>query len=144
MEDTLMKLRVSQSLLFIFAASAFASLATAAPLYVGTQQGCNAGIITTDPNFRGCTTAPYGSTGPQRYSRIALFSGVTPGVNAGIVSTYPDFLGGASRFIDYSLLNGDRTKPLYSGATEGCNWGYVTNDPNFLGCDTSFIGYANP
>lgn len=144
MEGALMKLRVSQSLLSGVATIAFASFASASPLYVGTQQGCNEGIVGTDPNLMGCTTAPYGNTGPRRYSTVPLFSGLTPGVNAGMVSTHPDFLGGRTRFIDYALLNGDPSKRLYVGTTADCNQGFVTNDPNFLGCETAFIGYANP
>lgn len=105
-----MKLRVMQLLLVAFATCAFAPIASAtSALYVGTQPGCNLGIIGTDPNLLGCTTAPYGSTGPQRYSRTPLWSGLTPGVNAGLVSTHPDFLGGATRFIEYALLMGDVT-----------------------------------
>lgn len=92
----------------------------------------------------GCATTPYGHTGPQRYSRTALFSGLTAGVNAGLVTIQPDFLGGRTRFIDYALLMGDLSKPLYVGTTPDCNHGYVTNNPNFRGCETAFIGYANP
>jgi hypothetical protein len=143
MEDRLMKLRATESLLFVLASCTVASLAVANPLYVGTQPACNLGIVTTDPALFGCTTMRYGSTGPQRYQVVALFSGLTPGVNAGIVSTYPNFLGGTTRFINYSVLNGDPTKPLYTGAVQGCNFGYITNDPNFRGCATSSIGYAN-
>lgn len=102
------------------------------------------GIVTTDPNLMSCATAPYGNTGPQRYSTVPLFSGLAPGVNAGLVSTHPDFLGGTTRFINYALLNGDPGKPLYVGKAADCNQGFVTNDPNFRGCETAFIGYANP
>lgn len=144
LEDTDMKVRVVPALLFSIATCAFASIASAAStLFVGTTPGCNQGIVTTDPNLMGCSTAPYGNPGPQRYSTVALFSGLTPGVNAGLVSTYPDFLGGTTRFIGYAVLNGDPTKRLYGGAVEGCNKGYISNDPNFRGCATSFIGYAN-
>jgi hypothetical protein len=143
LEGTHMKFRTLSVLLFVVVTSAWAAAASASGLYVGTQPGCNEGIVTTDPNLMGCSTAPYGSPGPQRYSTIALFSGLTPGVNAGLVSTYPDFLGGTTRFIGYAVLNGDPTKRLYGGAVEGCNKGYISNDPNFRGCATSFIGYAN-
>ncbi len=142
-EETQMKLRLIQLLMFLAGTSALASIASATPLYVGIEPGCNLDIVTTDPNLMGCPTAPYGHTGPQRYSTVPLFSGLTAGVNAGLVSTYPDFLGGTTRFINYALLMGDPTKRLYSGAVEGCNRGYITSNPNFRGCATSFIGYAN-
>ncbi len=34
------------------------------PLYVGTQGGCNAGVVSTNPTHLDCTGAPLGMTAP--------------------------------------------------------------------------------
>jgi hypothetical protein len=112
------------------------------PLYVGTQAECNAGIVTVDPAFRRCATAPLGATlgdGGDR-GETALYVVLAPRDAAGVVTTNPHHLGGQTRPIGFLAPRGSAGAPLYVGTGQECNAGVVSSNPRHLGCATAAIG----
>ena len=114
-------------------------------LYVGSQQGCNAGVVTNSSRHLNCATTPIGSTvGRERSGGGApIYVGTTAGLNAGVVTTASNHLGGRTREIGYLLRSGGRQR-LYVGTQPGCNAGIVTTSSNHLNCSTQEIGSTAP
>lgn len=116
--------------------------AGATPLYVGTQADCNAGIVTVDPAFRHCATAPLGATlgGGGGGGETALYVVLAPRAAAGVVTTNPHHLDGTTRPIGFLAPRGAAGAPLYVGTGQECNAGVVSSNPSHLGCSTAPIG----
>jgi hypothetical protein len=101
------------------------------PLYVGAQPGCNGGVVTVDPGYKGCATTPIGATvGQQSGSAGLLYAG-----RDGTVTTSPG--GQPIGYLVPAQAGGTR---LYVGTQPGCNAGVVTNNPSHLNCATAGIG----
>jgi hypothetical protein len=116
-------------------------------LYVGTGS-CNAGEITIDSRFKGCSTRAIGFTVNGRAANESnvlteLFVG-NEIINKNIVSNNPRFLGGEN------LSIGFLTNRSSSGATKvyrgikPCSDGTATLHSQFGGCRTVFLGYSTP
>ncbi|MCJ2013198.1 hypothetical protein [Methylobacterium sp. J-076] len=121
-----------------------AAHAAGTPLYVGMATGCNAGIVTVDPGFRHCATAPVGVALSARTSpaEVALYAGAARGPAADIVTTNPHHLGGATRPIGFLAPAGAPGTPLFVGTKPGCNAGVVSTNPAHLGCPGTPVGAA--
>jgi hypothetical protein len=101
------------------------------PLYVGAQPGCNAGIVTVDPGYKGCATTPIGATVGQQSGSAGLLYAARDGT----VTTSPG--GQPIGYLVPAQAGGTR---LYVGSQPGCNAGVVTNNPSHLNCATAGIG----
>mgnify|MGYP001142807907 CR=1 FL=1 len=119
-------------------------------LYVGTQGGVNAGVVTVDQSYLGSATKVIGypiddaSAVPAGNFKQA-FVGVTPGVNQGVVSRDPNYAGGATTTIGFVSLDPvPQGQRLEVGMVPGCNDGQVSTDVNTKGCATQFFGYLLP
>lgn len=121
---------------------AAASVAPGTPLFVGTKPDCNAGIVTVDPGFRHCATAPLGTTAgaADGRDRTALYVGVAPAAAVGIVTTNPHHLNGTTRPIGFLASVGTAGTPLYVGTGQDCNAGVVSTNPRHLDCPAAPIG----
>lgn len=117
-------------------------------LYVGTQGGVNAGVVTTNENHVGGTTKILGYTVDDVSAQpsgafVEVFVGNTGGVNDGVVTPDTNHAGGSTRSIGYlsknAVTNGTR---LYVGEVANCNAGVLTISTKHLGCATHFVGYA--
>ncbi|MES0039677.1 hypothetical protein NKJ74_31400 [Mesorhizobium sp. M0046] len=134
----------------IFMANEASALEKKQLLYVGTQAGCNEGIITLDQNFLNCTTAKFGYTIDDADAKpegnfIELFAGVTPTKNDGYVSPDRNHKNGATTSIGFlsvpAIPHGVR---LYSGSQSDCNDGEATPNNMHKNCTTRELGYALP
>lgn len=113
-------------------------------LYVGTQGGCNAGEVTIDPAYKGCATAPVGSTLARRGSPadVPVYVGTAAGLDAGLVTGNPHHLDAGTRPIGYLAPAGSAGTPLYLGTQAGCNAGVVSTNPAHLDCRGVPLGVA--
>ncbi|MGU3540439.1 hypothetical protein [Methylobacterium sp. A54F] len=115
--------------------------APATALYVGMQGGCNAGVVTTEPAYKGCATAPIGATvGAEGVHGPAVYAGITAGLNAGVVSSNPRHLGGDSRPIGFLRPAGSGGTPVFIGLQPNCNAGVASTNPAHLNCRSAPIG----
>ena len=114
-------------------------------LYVGTQGGCNAGEVTIDPGYKGCATAPVGSTLAQRSSPAdaPVYVGTAAGLDAGLVTNNPRHLDADTRSIGFLAPSGSGGTPLYVGTQGGCNAGVVSTNPAHLDCRGAPLGAAS-
>jgi hypothetical protein len=85
-----------------------AARAPGVALYVGTEQGCNAGEVTIDPGYKGCATAPIGATLAQQTSPAdaPVYAGTAAGLDAGLVTNNPRHLDAGTRPIGYLAAAG--------------------------------------
>ncbi|SFM22632.1 hypothetical protein [Methylobacterium pseudosasicola] len=113
-------------------------------LYVGTQQGCNAGEVTIDPGYKGCATAPIGATlaQPSSPADAPVYAGTAAGLDAGLVTNNPHHLDAGTRPIGYLAAAGPGGTPLYVGLQGGCNAGVVSTNPAHLNCRAAPLGLA--
>jgi hypothetical protein len=115
-------------------------------LFVGTAENCNAGIVTTDRNFRNCGTMPIGwsvkegSAASDRRER--LYVGVVADKNAGVVTTNPNHMNAATKPIGYATANKYGGRQLYVGTAPNCNEGEVAINNGHKGCNTREIGFT--
>ncbi|MEE7493068.1 hypothetical protein [Methylobacterium oryzae] len=128
------------------APAAQAEAARGVALFVGTQPGCNAGEVTVDPGYKGCATAPVGSTLARRTSPrdVAVYAGTAAGLDAGLVTNNPRHLDAGTRPIGFLAHVGSGGTPLYVGTQGGCNAGVVSSNPTHLGCRGTPLGEAAP
>ena len=113
-------------------------------LYVGTQARCNAGEVTIDPGYKGCATAPVGSTLAQRASPAdaPVYVGTAAGPDAGLVTGNPHHRDAGTRPIGFLAPPDSAGTPLYVGIQAGCNAGVVSTNPAHLGCRGVPLGAA--
>ena len=115
-------------------------------LFVGTAENCNAGIVTTDRNFRNCGTTPIGwsvkdgSAASDRRDR--LYVGAVADQNAGVVTTNPNHMNAATKPIGYATTNKYGGRQLHVGTAPNCNQGEVAINNGHKGCNTREIGYT--
>ncbi|MCJ2039273.1 hypothetical protein MKK55_10015 [Methylobacterium sp. J-059] len=121
-----------------------AEVATGVALFVGVEAGCNAGVVTVDPGYRGCATAPVGSTRslPTSSGDVAVFVGTAVGLDAGLVTSNPNHLNAGTRPIGFLTNVGSDGTPLYVGTQGGCNAGVVSTNPAHLNCRSAPLGFA--
>ncbi|MCJ2123861.1 hypothetical protein [Methylobacterium sp. J-077] len=126
------------------AAAPPAARAPGVALYVGTQQGCNAGEVTIDPGYKGCATAPIGATlaQPSSPADAPVYAGTAAGLDAGLVTNNPHHLDSGTRPIGYLAAAGAGGTPLYVGQQGGCNAGVVSTNPAHLNCRGAPLGIA--
>ncbi len=126
------------------AAAPPAARAPGVALYVGTQQGCNAGEVTIDPGYKGCATAPIGATlaQPSSPADTPVYAGTAAGLDAGLVTNNPRHLDAGTRPIGYLASAGAGGTPLYVGLQGGCNAGVVSTNPAHLNCRGAPLGIA--
>jgi hypothetical protein len=119
-----------------------AARAPGVALYVGTEQGCNAGEVTIDPGYKGCATAPIGATLAQQTSPAdaPVYAGTAAGLDAGLVTNNPRHLDAGTRPIGYLAAAGAGGTPLYVGLQGGCNAGVVSTNPAHLNCRGAPLG----
>lgn len=113
-------------------------------LYVGTRGDCNAGEVTIDPAYKGCTTVPVGFTLVQRSSPAdaAVYVGTVAGLDAGLVTSNPHHLDAGTQPIGFLAPSGSGGTPLYVGTQAGCNAGVVSTNPAHLNCSATPLGAA--
>ena len=115
-------------------------------LFVGTAENCNAGIVTTDRNFRNCGTMAIGwsvkESSPPSDRMERLFVGVMADKNAGVVTTDPNYLNAGTKPIGYATSSKYGGRQLYLGTAPNCNQGEVAINKGHKGCDTREIGYT--
>lgn len=111
-------------------------------LFVGTEPGCNAGEVTVDAGYKGCATAPIGSTLARRTSPAdaAVYVGTTAGLDAGLVTSNPHHLDAPTRPIGFLAPAGTRGTALYVGTQADCNAGVVSTNPAHLDCSGAALG----
>jgi len=119
-------------------------VATGVPLFVGTEPNCNAGEVTVDPEYKGCSTTPVGSTLARRASPgdVALYAGTAVGLDEGLVTNNPRHLNADTRPIGFLAHIGSGGIPLYAGTQGGCNAGVVSTNPAHLDCRSVPLGAA--
>jgi hypothetical protein len=119
-------------------------------LYVGTQNGVNAGVVTTHQSHLNGTTKIIGysiddASAQPAAKFVEIYVGNQAGVNDGVVSTSQNHMGGATESIGYlskdAIAGGTK---LYVGTQRNCNEGVVTTSIQHLNCSTSFVGYTLP
>jgi hypothetical protein len=119
-------------------------------IYVGTQDRCNAGVVTTEQAHLDCTTKLVGYTIDDASAKpdrefVEVFVGTQAGRNAGVVSTSQNHRGGGSESIGFlSKEPFPRGIKLYVGSKPECNAGVVTTNVQHKNCSTTFVGYALP
>ncbi|MDD3302828.1 MAG: prepilin-type N-terminal cleavage/methylation domain-containing protein [Candidatus Gracilibacteria bacterium] len=109
------------------------------PLFVGTVQNCNAGVVSTNKNHLNCSTQFIGYSANSGV--VPLYLGTVQNCNAGVLTTNPNHLNCSTRFVGYAKSTGD--VQLYVGTAQNCNEGVVTTNPNHLNCSTTPIGYVS-
>ncbi len=136
---------------------AAATISTGTHLYVGLVANCNAGIVTTNPNYMSCATRSIGyTTGASGGTALYALGGTQSGTLSSSGAVRTSSASGATS-IGYTT-NTAGGAALYVGPVSWCNAGIVSTDSNYLNCGrglgsggpqggggptTQFIGYTS-